>query len=70
MSPTAQSNRSLRGNDYSLPFYVCDKSRPEVFNDQAYPTTLIANSKGEIVYKKEGVAKWNHPSVIEFLRGL
>ena len=60
----------IAGNDYSLPFYVCDKSRPEVFHNQAYPTTFIANSKGEIVYKKEGVAKWNHPSVTEFLRGL
>jgi thiol-disulfide isomerase/thioredoxin len=57
-------------NDYSLPFYVCDKSKPEVFDDQAYPTTFIANSRGEIVYKKEGVAKWDHPSVMKFLQDL
>ena len=57
-------------NNYSLPFYVCDKSRPEIFNTQSYPSTFIANARGEIVYKKLGSAKWNHPSVIEFLRGL
>lgn len=57
-------------NNYSLPFYVCDKSKPKVFDTGAYPSTFIANARGEIVYRKRGTAKWSHPSVIDFLRRL
>ena len=55
---------------YSLPFFVCDSSKPKVFDTGAYPSTFIANNRGEIVYKKLSTAKWSHPSVLDFLRKL
>ncbi|HLF20135.1 MAG TPA: TlpA disulfide reductase family protein [Bacteroidota bacterium] len=57
-------------NEYSLPFYVCDKFKPKVFDTGAYPSTFIANARGQIVYKKLSTAQWSHPSVFDFLRRL
>lgn len=68
--PEATVRAFVAANEYTLPFYVCDRDKPTEFNNRAYPTTYIVNSSGQIVYRMEGSAKWDHPSVIEFLRGL
>jgi len=52
---------------YTLPFYLCEGAKPKVFDTGAYPSTFIANARGEIVYKLPMTAKWDHPSVIDFL---
>ena len=57
-------------SNYSLPFYVCDETKPKVFDTGSYPSTFIVNARGEIVYKKLSTANWSHHSVIDFLRRL
>lgn len=67
--PDSAVRAFVAANDYTLPFYVCGRDKPKEFNNRAYPTTYIVNSSGQIVYRMEGSAKWDHPSVIAFLRG-
>jgi len=60
----------VASSNYSLPFYLCDKSKPTIFDTGSYPSTFIINAAGEIVYRKVGTAKWSHASVIDFLEKL
>jgi len=55
-------------NSYTLPFYVSDAYKPRAYNTGKYPTTIIVNSNGEIVYRLPMTADWSDPSVRTFLR--
>ncbi len=55
---------------YTLPFYVSDAYKPRPYNTGRYPTTIIVNSAGGIVYRRALTADWSDPSVAEFLRTL
>lgn len=68
--PDSALSSFLSQNKYKLPFYLSDKKKPEMYDVKAFPTTFIVNVRGEIVYKRSITAKWNHPSVIEFLKKL
>ncbi len=68
--PESTVAQFMSKNNYQLPFYTSDKIKPAFLETKGYPTTLIINRNGEIVYKKQGSAKWDDPSVIEFISKL
>lgn len=57
-------------NTYTLPFFVSDAYKPRAYNTGKYPTTIIVNSKGEIVYRLPLTADWSDPSVSAYLQNV
>ncbi|MCC5921249.1 MAG: TlpA family protein disulfide reductase [Cyclobacteriaceae bacterium] len=43
------------------------QTMPAIFDHSGIPSTYIINSKGEIIYKKTGVAKYTAKSFVDFL---
>lgn len=55
----------------NLPIYFHDKAVPLILGpNKTYPRTLIIDTKGQIVYKFIGAAKWDDESILNFLEGL
>jgi len=60
----------MRNHHYTLPVYQSAAAiAGDLFNG-TLPTTLIINSKGELVYKHEGIANYNTEEIITMMRSL
>lgn len=55
---------------YTFPIYTMSEERPEVFESAGIPATFILSPDGRIAFKHVGSAKWDDPSVIDFIRQL
>lgn len=53
-----------------LPYYTYDGKIPDVFKPKAVPTTFVIDAEGHIVMNHKGAAKWDDPTVVNFLLGL
>lgn len=60
----------LRRKAISLPFYIATAPAPPEFSEGVYPATFIIDRDGRIVVRHLGTAKWDDPSVANFLHGL
>ncbi|MCK4282794.1 MAG: TlpA family protein disulfide reductase [Candidatus Brocadiae bacterium] len=60
----------VRDNDFTLPVYSATTRPPPALETEAIPTTFIISPDGKIVRRHLGMAQWDHPDVVEFLRGL
>jgi len=54
--------------DFEFDIYQFASHIPEAYRSQIIPTTFVISPSGEIVVKKEGMAKYNSKSFKEFLR--
>ena len=60
----------VKEEGYTFPIYTMSTDRPEVFETAGIPTTFILSPDGRIAFKHVGSAKWDDPSVIDFIRQL
>jgi len=51
----------------SYPIYRLPGAIPPPFNTEHTPATYIVNQNGEVLVKRTGNAKWDDPSVLDFL---
>jgi len=57
--------------EFNLPFYNFElKSKPNLFSSSGIPTTIIINTKGEMVLKHTGMAHWDSDNVMKLLNDL
>jgi thiol-disulfide isomerase/thioredoxin len=61
----------LADHAVSIPvFSLATDELPRVFDSEYLPATYLLAPDGRIAFKHEGAARWDHPRVIAFLRGL
>lgn len=53
---------------YTLPIYTMNGDLPEIFETRGIPATFILTPEGKVALKHVGSAKWDDPSVIDFIR--
>jgi thiol-disulfide isomerase/thioredoxin len=49
----------MESRAFSMPYYFPASSMPAEFRSQYLPTTYIVSKKGQIIYKKEGIADYS-----------
>ena len=64
------SNSFMNKHQYNLPVYQIASSISENLFTGTIPTTLIINSKGNLVQKHEGIANYDTKDMLEFLKSL
>lgn len=52
----------------NMPLYVFASETPEELNTSALPTTYIFDRTGRMVFTHTGMAQWDAPHVVSFLR--
>lgn len=52
---------------YSMPYQFPITSIPNVINSSYLPSTYVVSKKGQIVYKKEGIADYSSPAFREWM---
>ncbi|WP_443937526.1 TlpA family protein disulfide reductase [Pedobacter sp. MW01-1-1] len=65
-----KSAEFIRTKKFDLPLYRSLGQISEQIFSGTLPTTVIFNKKGEMVFKKEGMANYQDPDVIRFLNEL
>ncbi|KUG08548.1 TlpA family protein disulfide reductase [Solirubrum puertoriconensis] len=55
---------------FSMPIYTLNGNVPRVFDTQSIPTTFIIAPNGDIVSRHEGMAQYDNPAMLKFLRKL
>jgi thiol-disulfide isomerase/thioredoxin len=60
----------IEKHHYDLPVYNMLNAVPPSFFSGTLPTTIIINSKGTMVQKHEGIANYDTPEMLNFLRSL
>jgi thiol-disulfide isomerase/thioredoxin len=60
----------MQRKGYHLPVYQTSAAIPVNLFSGSLPTTIIIDSKGNIVYKHEGIANYNTGAMMELLRSL
>jgi thiol-disulfide isomerase/thioredoxin len=65
-----KSQKFMKQNKYNLQVYTPASVIPEQLFQGSFPTTLILNKKGEIVYDHEGMADYSSPQIEKFLNDL
>jgi thiol-disulfide isomerase/thioredoxin len=64
------SGAFMNKHQYDLPVYqVAGPVSPDLFNG-TLPTTLIIDSKGNLIQKHEGIANYDTKAMVEFLQSL
>lgn len=66
----AVAERYLQNNGFNMPLLTGEGAVPEEVYSGTLPTTVVLNKKGEIVYKHEGLAKYNTTEFINQLKAL
>jgi len=56
--------------EFDFPIYFPASRLPDALSYQSIPSTFVISPEGYIVYQKEGMASYNHPSFQNFLNGL
>jgi len=55
----------------TLPVFVLgDQDLPPVFDSDYVPATYMIAFDGRVAFQHQGAAQWDHPRVLQFLRGL
>lgn len=55
------------GKEFSMPYYFPVSEMPSQFRSQYLPTTYIISKKGQIIYKKEGIADYSSPNFTQWM---
>lgn len=66
--PLDTIKKYIDANNYSLPVFKYNKPLPGLIHTKSFPTTFIINQRGEILFRYNLSAKWDHESTIEFLK--
>ena len=69
-SDRAKANAYLQEKEYDLPLHTAAGNVPAEVYSGTLPTTVIINKEGMIVFKHEGLAKYNSDKFINQLRAL
>jgi hypothetical protein len=65
---TDKVKRTVSKLGWSLPVYLATEGFPPVLRTQGWPTTFVANSKGQVVYHMMGGKDWNTDDARGFLQ--
>ena len=57
----------LEENQYTLPVYRLSEKLPSSVQYNVIPTTFVIDPSGQIIYKHEGLAQYNHEEFKQFL---
>lgn len=69
MISSDQEKDKLRKFAQDYPFKVYQTNQlPSVYESSSIPTSFVISPKGEIVYKREGIARYDTEEFIEFLK--
>jgi thiol-disulfide isomerase/thioredoxin len=60
----------LKSNGFSMPLVTSTGNLPSELYSGSLPTTVVLNKEGRIVYKHEGLAKYNTTEFIQQLKDL
>jgi thiol-disulfide isomerase/thioredoxin len=60
----------LQSNGFAMPLLSSSGSVPSEIYSGSLPTTIVLNKDGQIVYKHEGIAKYNTTEFIQQLKDL
>lgn len=66
----AVAKRYLQNKGFNMPLMTGDGAVPKDVYSGTLPTTVVFNKKGEIVYKHEGLARYNTTEFIRQLKAL
>jgi len=53
----------------TMPLYVFSAPIPEELNAPVLPTTFIFDKEGRVIFEHTGLARWDAPEVVDYLRG-
>lgn len=56
--------------NFDFPIYFPVSGLPAALSYESIPSTFVISPKGFIVYQREGMASYDHPSFDEFMKGL
>ena len=60
----------IKNNEYDFPVYRPRSPLPEALQSQVVPTSFVLDPQGNIVMKKEGMAKYNTADFKNYLESL
>lgn len=60
----------MEGKEFSMPYFFPASTLPNHFRSQYLPTTYVLSKKGQIVYKKEGIADYSSSNFAQWMRNL
>lgn len=60
----------MEGRDFAIPYYFPASGLPNAFQSKYLPTTYIVSKKGQIIYKKEGIADYSSANFAQWMREL
>lgn len=63
------SNHPL-GRNLDLPLYVFSSGMPKELQSEGIPATFIFDRDGRMVFSHTGMARWDAPEVVSYLRAL
>jgi thiol-disulfide isomerase/thioredoxin len=66
----AKAAAYLQDNEFAMPLISVAGSVPPEIYSGTLPTTVVLNKEGKIVYKHDGLAKYNTPDFIDQLKAL
>lgn len=67
---TDEVKQFLNDKEFNIPVYFPQTAYPKSLDSNSLPTTFIISKNGEIVVKKNGVARWNSKRVRKILNSL
>ena len=68
--PLDTLQRFTKRKGLSMPMFQSVSTKPEKFEFEGFPTTLILDKTGTVVLAEEGGRRWNDRNVITFIRKL
>lgn len=60
----------MEDKDFDLPYYFPASGLPDEFLSEYLPTTYVISKKGQVVYKKEGIADYSSANFAQWMREL
>ena len=60
----------MESRDFTMPYHFPRSALPVKLQSQYLPTTYVISKKGQIVYKKEGIANYSSPNFAQWMREL
>lgn len=65
-----KANRYLIKKSFSFPVYFLAKDLPDELSYQSIPTTYVISPSSEVMYHHEGMANYDNPEFITFVKSL
>jgi thiol-disulfide isomerase/thioredoxin len=60
----------MERKDLPMPYYFPTSGLPSAFRSEYLPTTYILSKKGQVIYKKEGIADYSSANFAQWMREL